>query len=110
MRTIATLSLIATLAASPVHARGVLDGCPADVTTLFGERAPQACAIAWCETGGTYDNSLIGKAGEVSIFQIHPVHFGDYSRQRLRDDVEYASEVAYEMSNGGRDWRDWACA
>lgn len=92
-----------------VQASG-MDGCPDAVVVTFGERAERACGVAACETGGTFDNSAIGRAGEVSMFQIHPVHFWRYDRQRLRDDEWYAAEVAYEMSRGGTSWGAWSCA
>lgn len=86
------------------------DGCPEVVIETFGVAADTACAVVYCETGGTWRNDLIGGAGEVSMWQIHPVHFGTYSRQLLIDDPEYATQVAYQMSNGGQSFRAWTCA
>ena len=84
-----------------------MDGCPAAIVMTFGESAPTACRVAWCES--RWDNSAIGYAGEVSFMQIHPLWFRQYDRQRLRDDEWYAAEVAYEISAGGTNWRPWSC-
>lgn len=98
------------LSMSGREARAQQEGCPEYVIEMFSESPARACGIAACETGGTFDNGLIGRAGEVSMWQIHPIHFSKYSRQRLIDDPEYATEVAFEMSSGGRNWRAWTCS
>ena len=67
--------------------------------------------IIRCETGGTFRNDLIGKQGEVSILQIHPIHFQRFSRERLIVDVEYAlyvGRILYEEA--GHSFRPWSCA
>lgn len=99
-----------TASSSRAEASSVLDGCPEYVIEMFSESPARACGIASCETGGTFRNDLIGRAGEVSMWQIHPIHFYRYDRQRLIDDPEYATEVAFEMSSGGRNWRAWSCS
>lgn len=102
------MALLYAFAASPsVHAED--GGCPDAIVETFGSRSGKACAVAWCESTG-WDNSAIGAAGEVSYFQIHPIHFSRYSRWRLIEDEWYAAEVAYEMSSGGRDWSAWSCS
>lgn len=104
-----TLATLLTLSHSATAPR-IADGCPDAIVDTFGDRADRACGVAACETGQTFDNTLIGRLGEVSMFQVHPVHFRDYSRQRLIDDEWYAAQVAYEMSSGGWDWSAWSCA
>lgn len=47
-------------------------GCPAVIYDVFGEAAPEACAISYCETGGTYDPMALGDAGtSYGLFQLH---------------------------------------
>jgi hypothetical protein len=46
------------------------------------------------------DNGVVGRAGEVSAFQIHPVHFGTFSRERLRSDPYYAAGAALSIYQG----------
>jgi hypothetical protein len=47
-------------------------GCPAVIHEVFGAAAPEACAIAYCETGGTYDPAIRGDAGASwGLFQIN---------------------------------------
>lgn len=105
-----------TLSGVGVASGSSLDGCPEALIVTFGDRAPTACRIAACEVGnkinpetGTFDNRLVGSAGEVSLAQVHPIHFGRYDRQRLIDDEWYVAEVMYELSNGGSNWRPWSC-
>lgn len=90
-----------------VSAASWIDGCPEAIVVTFGDAAHTPCRITWCES--RWDNSAIGAAGEVSIAQIHPIHFGRYSRERLRSDEWYVAEVMYEMSAGGTNWRPWSC-
>lgn len=75
----------------------------------FGSRSVKAISVARCETGGTFDNHAIGRAGERSIFQIHPVHFGWANPRRLYNDPAYATRIAYRLSRGGTDWSAWSC-
>lgn len=113
MARLAMVGIMLAMSAAPARAQDDGDdfaGCPEYILTAFGERSRRACGIAWCETGGTFDNAAIGRAGEVSIFQIHPIHFRTYDRQRLIDDPEYATSVAFEMSSGGRNWQAWSCS
>lgn len=62
--------------------------------------------IANCETGGALDGgadihsfnaSVIGALGEVSIFQIHPIHFYRFDRSLLQSDVGYAARAALTL-------------
>ncbi len=74
--------------------------------------APEYHAVATCiagaETGGRYLNGLVGAAGEVSVWQIHPIHFGRFDSQLLQRDTYYATWAAYQLSDGGADWRAWS--
>ena len=81
----------------------VPDGCPEIIVAVFGETAPRACRVAWCES--TWDPGATGGQGERGYFQIHPVH-----GWRSTYDPERNTLVAYEMSRGGRDWSAWSCA
>lgn len=75
-----------------------------------------AIRVARCES--RLNPRAIGRAGERSIFQIHPVHFWRVVRsragriyvdpRRLTDSV-YASRVAYVLSVRGTNWRPWTC-
>ena len=97
----------AAVSSREVRASG-LDGCPDSIVMTFGEEAaPRACAIAYCETH--WNNAAVGLAGELSQFQVHPIWFRQYDPERLHSDEWYAAEVAYEMSDGGRNWRAWSC-
>lgn len=104
------LGLAMSIAVSGSHdvAAAPMEGCPEAIVETFGAAAPRACAITYCES--KWDNGAIGLANEVSMWQIHPIHFRRYDRQRLRDDEWYAAEVAFEMSQGGTNWRPWSCA
>lgn len=108
-RVIAALVFAWSMASAGVAsvAASELDGCPEAVVVTFGDAAPTACRITWCEA--RWNNLAVGLAGEVSYWQIHPIHFHKYDRERLRDDEWYAAEVAFEMSRGGTNWRPWSC-
>lgn len=94
---------------------------PADELTLllqarFAAQWAAAYAVADCETGGKLSAGMdaryvnyaeVGKAGEVSIFQIRDLH--GYDRERLRIDLEYAVQAAWELSEGGTTWEKWTC-
>lgn len=81
------------------------------VTAAFPEEPQRAWRIVGCETGYKYDNSLIGRAGEVSIWQIHPIHFWRFNKARLRADVAYATHVARVLyDEAGGSFRPWSCS
>src|SRR3990167_800494 len=74
----------------------------------FGDVEEEARKIVQCESG--FDNSAIGKAGEIGIFQIHPVHFKEVEGLKLylhtlRGNFAY-SRILYGRSG----WKDWSCA
>lgn len=82
------------------------------VQDIFGPSAEYAWfVVIKCETGGTYDNTLVGKEGEVTRWQIHPIHFGRWDRQRLLDDWDYATRAAYTLWKEARyKWfPTWSC-
>lgn len=78
------------------------------VYKYFPDDFDNAIKVAKCESN--LDNSAIGKAGEIGIFQIHPVHFK--AVESLGLDLRNAemniiySRILYDR-NG---WRDWSCA
>jgi hypothetical protein len=84
--------------------------CARQVLPHFFKDWRYALSIVKCETGGTYSNYVVGAAGELSWWQIHPVHFGWANPRRLRTNPRYATSVAYRLSRGGRDWSPWTCA
>ena len=61
----------------------------------------RAICIAGVETGGTYDNGLVGAAGEVSLWQLHPIHAGRFDLTRAAQDVGYATWAAHQL------WQEW---
>jgi hypothetical protein len=75
----------------------------------FGGDIGYELSIVDCETGGTFWNRALGKAGERGWWQIHPIHFGGLDEDRLWD-VRYNTSVAYRMSHGGRNFDPWTCA
>jgi len=88
------------------------------LTRVFGAYSAKAYRVADCETGKKLSAGLdpfelnrteAGAAGEVSIWQIHPVHFWKYDRARLQSDLEYAAQAAWEISGYGTNWTGpWA--
>ena len=47
-------------------------------SAVYGCPYPVALAAADCETGGTFDMDLVGRVGEVGIFQLNPGPNGRY--------------------------------
>lgn len=76
----------------------------------FGAGWRYPLAIVGCETGHTFSKYVRGSAGEVSWWQLHPVHFGWIDEARAVADPRYATRIAYRMSHGGSDWSPWTCA
>jgi hypothetical protein len=73
----------------------------------------KAFSVADCEQGyklsagiDPYElnRTAVGDAGEVSLWQIHPIHFWKYDRARLQADIEYAAQAAWELSGYGANW------
>lgn len=85
-------------------------GCAAAITHhFFGAGAAYAMRIIGCETGGTYSMRVVGDAGEISWWQLHPVHFGWIDEGRARVDPRYATRMAIRLG-AGRDWSPWTCS
>lgn len=75
-------------------------GCPGIIVERFGATAEAACAVSWCES--RWDPGALGRLGEQSYFQVHPL-WGDYRNP------EANVEFAYELSAAGTNWRAWSC-
>lgn len=86
---------------------GLAEGCPEVILEMFGEASEAACAISFCETGGTFNEMARGRAGERGLFQIHPT----WGANSTFDPVANAA-FAFELSKGGSQWsRHWVrCA
>lgn len=86
--------------ADAVQAQG---GCPDIIVEIFGERAPQACRVALCES--TWNPSALSASGYyVGLFQI-----GRHHGWGASFDGETNTRYAYELSKGGYDWSQWSC-
>ena len=85
--------------------------CPAIIVETFGANAPAACRVARCESSWRVD--AVGAAGEVGVFQIHPVHFphlySTYGAAANLASMEINVAYAYSLSRGGSDWTHWSC-
>lgn len=92
--------LSVAVSAPPAIRRAVCD--------VFGPRCEKALAVAKCETGGTWNPRAVGNAGELGLFQIHPIHFS-WAKPWLLFVPRYNARAAYRLSRGGRDWSAWAC-
>ena len=92
-----------TGASGEAQAQGVEDGCPALIVETFGETAPQACRVAFCES--TWRSWAISPDGaNVGYFQINRIHGWVAST-----DPEVNVAFAYQLSKGGYDWSHWSC-
>ena len=77
-----------------------------EVICSFPWPCGEAVRVATCESG--LNNGAIGRAGERSLFQIHPVHFKRFDPNRLSSDVWYGTNAGYTLwSEQG--WRPWSC-
>lgn len=89
-----------------------------DRAVHHGVSAQQLIALASCETGGTFDPSLIGTQGEVSVFQLHPQGLGRHARQVGYDDPTdtwQAADYTARVFSGEWAWQGvgpsaWTCA
>ena len=84
------------------------------LNTVFGLSNSKAYSVADCETGRKLsagfdpfelNRTAVGLEGEVSIWQIHPVHFKKYDKDRLQADLEYAAQATWEISGFGSNWK-----
>ncbi|MGE0133745.1 MAG: hypothetical protein AB7L91_06370 [Dehalococcoidia bacterium] len=66
------------------------------------ERAT-AYRVASCETGGTFDPTVVGKAGERGIFQVMAVYHG-----AVPGDIEGQTEQAASIV-ARQGWSPWSC-
>jgi hypothetical protein len=85
------------------------------VQHFFPGQWSYALGIIGCETEHTYSKYVVGDAGEVSWWQIHPVHFAWVDEARAVADPRYATSVAIRIGNGsvregGSFWGPWSCA
>jgi len=85
-----------------------LENCPAVIVETFGEHAPAACAVAWCES--RYSAWAIGDHGaSVGLFQIQPRwHQWRVPGENLTDPA-VNTRAAWLISSGGTDWGAWTC-
>lgn len=86
---------------SSVHQQAA--GCPPIIEAYFGDRAPAACRVAWCES--RWDFYAVSPGGaNIGLFQINRIH-GWHASFDPDTNVAYA----YELSRGGTYWGPWAC-
>lgn len=87
------------------------------LNSVFGANSAKAFAVADCEMGYKLsagsnpfelNRTAVGLLGEVSIWQIHPIHWtiygGPYDKDLLQSSVEYAAQAAWELSDYGQSW------
>ncbi len=76
-----------------------------------GEHAAQAIAVAWAESTGQTDarnvNSDSHRSVDRGLWQINSYWHREVS-DRCADTPACAAAAAYRISNGGRDWSQWA--
>lgn len=82
---------------------------PNMVRAAFPEEPEHAVSTVDCETGGTWDNSVVGALGELSIWQIHPIHFRRFDPARLRADPAYATWAARQLYDEAGGFGPWSC-
>lgn len=97
---------------------GLLDAASvAAITSTFPPQfVQQALHIAAAESKGS--NAATGKAGEVGLFQIHPVNWPALSTklgipinaQTLKDPMTNAKAAAQILKDDGGTWSDWTTA
>ncbi len=83
---------------------------PNMVRAAFPEAPEWAVSIVDCETGGTWDNGTVGPSGELSIWQIHPIHLGRFDAGMLASDPAYATWAARQLYEEAGGFGPWACA
>lgn len=70
-----------------------------------------AIRVARCES--SFNPGAVGGAGELGLWQIHPIHF-EYIRATFGSDVDITDPsvnawYAARLSAGGTDWSHWSC-
>jgi hypothetical protein len=98
MAKFAVIGALVAMVAQPVKAQPA--HCPQAIVDVFGDRAPDACYVAWRES--SWRQYATGALGEKGYFQIHPVHpdstYDPYGN----------AQAAYRLSQGGTNWcRHW---
>jgi len=83
---------------------------------VLGQLTDKAYRVADCEVGYKISAGIdvmylnrteVGSQGEVSVFQIHPIHFDVWSRELLQSNLEYAAQAALALSHNGVNWSAW---
>lgn len=128
-------ALLALALAAPAHAHHGKHPLPHGngplaVLVAIDHVFPNGPARAWarriaeCESGGTYSNRVVGSSGEVSAFQVHPIHWSQtktfwirgkpvkkyVTRRNLQRWPVFAARWAFAHSGGGKHWSAWTCA
>ena len=100
-------------AIAPMVTAAAIDGgdrpqCPAVIVATFGEHAPAACAVAWCES--RWNPGAVGDYGaSLGLFQVQPRwHQWRVPGEDLMD-LTVNVRAAWLISSGGRDWSAWTC-
>jgi soluble lytic murein transglycosylase-like protein len=102
----AAFAIAVSALVTPAHAAPADSaGCPAVIVEVFGDRAADACYVAWHES--SWRAGATGALGERGLFQIHPIH-ADSTYDPYGNAL-----AAYRLSGGGynwcRHWR-WTCS
>jgi soluble lytic murein transglycosylase-like protein len=92
------------VSAGHAEASSMTDGCPEIIHAYFGDAAPRACAIAWCES--RWNPNAISYTHDYGLFQINRIHGLGLSALDPETNVAFA----YRLSKGGADWSAWSCA
>jgi len=99
----AVLALMGSIIGAGSREARAQGGCPDIIVEIFGERAPQACRVALCESG--WRSWAISPNGQnVGYFQINR-GWGAYASTDPETNVRFA----YQLSRGGWDWSHWSC-
>jgi len=89
------LSALVPVSAPNVHyievAHAVVHNFPVEA------RQTMMCIGYWETRQDPYSNKLVGAAGEVSWLQIHPIHFGTFSREWLRESADNATQAGRKL-------------
>jgi hypothetical protein len=99
----AVLALLGSVIGAGSREARAQSGCPEIIVQVFGERAPEACRVAYCES--TWRSWAISPDGRnVGYFQINRIWGASAST-----DPETNVNFAYRLSQGGWDWSHWSC-
>ena len=112
-------------AIAPTVTAAAIDGgdrpqCPAVIVATFGEHAPAACAIAWCES--RYNPLASGDGGvSLGLFQVNTgwqgaagprgwASWAGIEPEALYDPAANAAVARRIWAYSGFTWRAWTCA